>query len=294
MRNQLFAAIAKVFPTERVGENRVLSVLWRFLFYGLSPSEPFVMRTEHYKIMAHPKKGTLTRAVIRRGYCEKTVTDAFIEHLRPNALVVDAGANFGNYTLVAAKYVGAKGRVIAFEPNAETFALLRANIALLDHDNVTAVQAGLSDCPGEMALVIDRANPGGHSFTQENVGEVGARITTPIDSLDHYLSSHQIDTPVSLIKIDVQGFEGKVIRGAAGVILRDRPVVFVEVMPEAMANAGDDYRAQMAFFKDADYRMQFVTPGDGGVADVSYDDATAMLAEPDRQGADLIFVPAGP
>jgi len=81
MRNQLFAAIAKAYPTDRMGTNKALSAIWRILFYAFSPSQSFVMKTEYYKIRAHPKKGTLTRAVIRRGYWEKTETKAFICHL---------------------------------------------------------------------------------------------------------------------------------------------------------------------------------------------------------------------
>jgi hypothetical protein len=179
MRNQLFAAIAKAYPTDRMGANKVLSAIWRILFYALSPSQSFVMKTEHYKIRAHPKKGTLTRAVIRRGYWEKTETEAFIRHLQPDALVIDAGANFRHYALVAAKFIGNAGRVIAFEPNSETFELLQSNIAMLAHQNVTAVQAGLSDDNGEMSLSIDSSNPGGHSFTKGNVRETGESETTP-------------------------------------------------------------------------------------------------------------------
>ncbi len=291
MRNRLFAAIAKAYPTERMSGNKVLSSLWRVLFYGLSPSQPFMMKTEHYKIMAHPKKGTLTRAVIRRGYWEKEETNAFIKHLKPDALVIDAGANFGHYALVAAKYVGPAGRVIAFEPNHDTFALLQSNVALLEHNNVTAVQAGLSDQTGEMALVIDSSNPGGHSFTEGNVRQVGESITVPIDTFDHYLASNKVDKPVSLVKIDVQGFEGKAIKGGAKMILRDRPVVFCEVTPGAMKVSGDDYQELMSFFKEASYSVQFVNSATGNAEEISYEKADEILNQPGREYADLVFIP---
>ena len=56
MRNQLFAAIASVYPTDRMGKNAVLSAIWRILFYAISPTQSFVMKTEHYKIRAQPKR----------------------------------------------------------------------------------------------------------------------------------------------------------------------------------------------------------------------------------------------
>ena len=294
MRNQLFAAIAKAYPTDRMGTNNVVSVIWRILFYALAPSQSFIMKTEHYKLRAHPKKGTLTRAVIRRGYWEKTETKAFIRHLEPDALVIDAGANFGHYALVAAKFVGSAGRVIAFEPNTETFQLLQSNIAMLTNQNVIAVQAGLSDDNGKMSLSIDSSNPGGHSFTKGNVRETKESETIPIYNLDHYLSSNQIAPPVSLIKIDVQGFEAKVIRGAVGTIQRDHPVVFCEVAPEAMKNSGDDFLELLEFFKDANYTVQFINTANGHLEEVSYEQASDILRQPEREYADLIFIPPQP
>jgi FkbM family methyltransferase len=249
------------------------------------------MKLEHYNIRAHPKKGTLTRAVIRRGYWEKTETKAFILHLKPDTLVIDAGANFGHYALVAAKFVGSAGKVIAFEPNTETFELLLSNIAMLAHQNVIAVQAGLSDCNGEMSLSIDSSNPGGHSFTKDNVHETGGDEITPVYSLDKYLSNNQFTLPVSIIKIDVQGFEVKVIRGAIQTIQRDHPVVFCEVTPEATKNSGDDFQELLEFFKDANYTVKFIDAANGHLEDVSYKQAAIILDQPEREYADLIFIP---
>ena len=291
MRNQLFAAIANAYPTDRMGINKALSAMWRILFYAVSPSQPFIMKTEHYKIRVHPKKGTLTRAVIRRGYWERTETKAFIHHLQPGALIIDAGANFGHYALVASKFVGSAGRVIAFEPNTETFKLLQSNLPMLAHQNVSAVQAGLSDDNGEMNLSIDNSNPGGHSFTKDNIREAGGDEITPVYSLDQYLGNNQIAPPVSLIKIDVQGFEAKVIRGAMRTIQHDHPVVFCEVTPEAIKNSGDDFLELLEFFKDTNYTVQFINTANGHLEDVSYEQASYILHQPEREYADLIFIP---
>jgi len=291
MRNQLFATIANSYPTDCMASNKVLSAIWRILFYTLNPSQSFIMKTEHYKISAHPKKGTLTRAIIRRGYWERTQTRAFIHHLQPGALVIDAGANFGHYALVASKFVGSAGRVIAFEPNTETFQLLQSNITMLAYQNVIAVQAGLSDDNGEMNLSIDSSNPGGHSFTKDNVRRTERDETTSVYCLDQYLSGNQIAPPVKLIKIDVQGFEVKVIRGAIQTIQRDHPVVFCEVTPKATQNSGDDFVEILKFFKDADYTVQLINTAIGHLKDVSFEEASTVLHQPEREYADLIFIP---
>jgi FkbM family methyltransferase len=291
MQNQIFTAIANAYPTDRMNKSKLLSAIWRILFYTLAPSQPFVMRTEHYKIMAYPKKGTLTRAVIRRGYWERMETSAFINHIQPGTLVVDVGANFGHYALVASKFVGNTGKIIAFEPSADTFQLLQSNIKLLANQNVIAVQAGLSDSNGRMNLCIDASNPGGHSYSKDNVRKIGEDQTTRIYSLDEYLHSNHTAPPVSLIKIDVQGFEVKVIRGSTRTILHDHPVVFCEVTPEAAKNSGDDVMELMKFFKDANYTVQFINNETFQLMDVSYEQVSNILHQTEREYADLIFIP---
>tara|TARA_B100001094_G_C18089379_1_gene749571 strand:- start:228 stop:1121 length:894 start_codon:yes stop_codon:yes gene_type:complete len=294
MRNRLFSIIANAYPTDRMGKNKILASIWRILFYALMPSQPFVMKTEHYKIKAYPNKGTLTRAVIRRGYWEQLETSSFIHHLQPGSLVIDVGANFGHYALVASKFVGKTGKILAFEPSAEGFQLLQSNISLLTFQNVIAVQAGLSDENCAMNLCIDRCNPGGHSYTKKNVREVGGKQTTPVYSLDKYLSNNQIPPPVDLIKIDVQGFEAKVIRGAVQTIQRDHPVIFCEVTPEATKNSGDDFLELFDFFKKEKYTIQYIDIKKKQLEDASYKKASYILSQPDHEYADLIFIPPQP
>ncbi len=181
MADTLFRLIAARFPTHRMGGRKALAALWRFLFYLLRPRHPFVMRTRDYRLFAHPRKGTLTRAVIRRGYWEPLETEIFRSLLRPGALVIDVGANFGHYALTAANAIGPKGLVIAFEPQPESFALLDANRKLLPQDNLLAVQAGLGAFDGSMEIHTDTANPGGHSFYDWNLrGTAGSSQLVPV------------------------------------------------------------------------------------------------------------------
>ncbi|HCX68053.1 MAG TPA: hypothetical protein DHK64_11120, partial [Rhodobiaceae bacterium] len=111
------------------------------------------MRTRHYRLRAHPRKGTLTRVVLRRGCWEARETDFFISQLKPGGFVVDAGANFGHYTLVASNIVGAEGLVVAFEPFPANHALLMENVDLLPTKNVVAEQAGLAATSGALDLI---------------------------------------------------------------------------------------------------------------------------------------------
>ncbi|MDA8230391.1 MAG: FkbM family methyltransferase [Magnetospirillum sp.] len=246
------------------------------------------MRTPHYSVVAHPTKGTLTRAIIRRGDWEVPESRAFLRYLTPGAVVIDAGANFGHYALLSSGVVGPEGLVIGFEPDPATYALLVENVALLPCPNVKTEQAGLSDRDGVMALSIDGGNPGGHSFSARNVRELGRVVEVPVRTIDAHLADSGIRRPVNLIKIDVQGFEYKVLAGAAGTIGRDRPVVFCEVTPSSMANVGDDFRELLGFFRARGYGVQAIAPA--GARSISYDEAERLLGD-GREYADMIFAP---
>ncbi len=293
MADTLFRLIAARFPTHRMGGRKALAALWRFLFYLLRPRHPFVMRTRDYRLFAHPRKGTLTRAVIRRGYWEPLETEIFRSLLRPGALVIDVGANFGHYALTAANAIGPKGLVIAFEPQPETFALLDANRKLLPQDNLLAVQAGLGAVDGSMEIHTDTANPGGHSFYDWNLrGTAGSSHLVPVQALDSFLSERVHDRAVNVIKIDVQGFEMEVLRGAVRTIERDKPAVLCEVTPEVLHRAGSGVEELLGFFRTLGYRAEVLLTGDGRVQTMDYPELFEFFGRSEAEYHDVLFRPA--
>lgn len=288
MRDELFAWIAAHYPTERVADRGIIGALWRVLFYAIGPKTPFVMKTPHYRLVAHPVKGTLTRAVIRRGAWERELTDVFVRHVKPGAMMVDAGANFGHFALVASRLAGKEGLIFAFEPDPKTFALLTENVALLDHPNVVAVAAGLADKPGELELREDAGNPGGHSFATENVRAAGKATRVPVHTLDEFLARHAPGRRLDLLKIDVQGFEAKLIAGAKATIARDHPTIFCEVSPDLMRNVGDDFAHLLRYFEGEGYRA--LNTSLPGAPETSFAEAESYLRTSGKDHADLVFV----
>ncbi len=292
MADTLFRLIAARFPTHLMGERKALAALWRFLFYLLRPRHPFIMRTRDYRLFVHPRKGTLTRAVIRRGYWEPLETEIFHSLLRPGALVIDVGANFGHYALTAANAIGPKGLVIAFEPHPETFALLDANRKLLPQDNLLVVQAGLGDFDGTLEIHTDAANPGGHSFYAWNLrGTDGSSHQVPVHSLDSFLSERIHDRAVEVIKIDVQGFEMKVLHGAVRTIERDQPSVLCEVTPEALNRAGSGVEEILGFFRTRGYSAEVLLTDNGSVKLMDYPELVKFFGRSGAEYHDVLFRP---
>jgi FkbM family methyltransferase len=169
---------------------------------------------------------THTRWRVDSLFHKEPVTLAWIAGFESTDVLVDVGANVGMYTIWAAKTRGV--RVYAFEPESQNYALLNRNIALNDLGAlVKAYCLGLSDAAGYSELHLSAIMIGGscHSLGERvdfrhqpmkpafSQGCVAARI-------DDLVSSGLMPVP-NHIKIDVDGFEPKVIAGAAGV-LRER------------------------------------------------------------------------
>jgi FkbM family methyltransferase len=152
--------------------------------------------------------------------------------LSPGNVFVDAGANFGIYTLVASKLVGKTGRVVAFEPTAQSFAILRQNIALNGLTNIVTFSMALSEKAGK-AWLYHGPDPVRNSLGKapswaEEAEEVA------VESLDNVLGQASIER-VDVIKIDVEGAEELVLRGANNTLRTMRPIVIFEINPEASA-----------------------------------------------------------
>jgi FkbM family methyltransferase len=147
--------------------------------------------------------------------------------IAPGDWVIDVGANVGHYTKRFSELVGPVGRVIAFEPVPETFALLSSNVQLFQFMNVTLINMALSDIHVVIFMNIPHFESGLKSFTRAHL--------TPVDSglanlrvLTTRLDSLELPCKVTLVKIDVEGHELAVIRGMEELLVRDQPTLIVE------------------------------------------------------------------
>ena len=157
------------------------------------------------------------------GVWEPTYTEAFTRLLRPGATVVDVGANLGWYTLVSARAVGRRGRVFAVAPNPRMAQLLRDSVRANNFQgSVTVFQAALSDAPGVVDLLFRQESPGGGQIRPAELAAAapGALPSVRVASqpLDTLLAGHA--GPVDVMKMDVEGWEGVALRGAAALLDR--------------------------------------------------------------------------
>ena len=149
-------------------------------------------------------------------------SELFRKILQPDMLVVEIGANIGAHTVELSQLVGVRGTVVAFEPQRVVFQTLCANIALNNCANVYTYQSAVGDHVGTIKVPFlppDQFNNfGGLSLRGTEAGD-----DVPLTTLD------ALNLPTChLLKIDVEGMEVEVLRGAADTIARCRPVIYAE------------------------------------------------------------------
>ena len=166
-------------------------------------------------------------------------------HLRPGMTFVDVGANKGDFTLLAARLAGDSGRVISIEPEPENHSILQRSIALNDYTNINVMRIALSDRDGVADLQIGSTS-GSHTLSAEFMGS--RTVEVPIRTLDGVLSKQQLES-VDMIKIDVQGLELAVLRGAAETLRSNPRIILLLDLPKQSEKrlAISEYLAQFDF-----------------------------------------------
>jgi FkbM family methyltransferase len=178
---------------------------------------------------------------------ERLMTEIFTKLVMEGMTVVDVGAHAGYYTLIAARAVGNKGKVFAFEPESSNYQLMLKNIKLNNHRNVTPVQKAVSDVTGPIKLFLAE-DASGHSTIGDNTNQ----NAIPVESttLDDYFADRI--QQINVIKIDVEGAENAVLQGMRRVINSNPELtIFTEFCPDALKRAG--CLPEKYFQKLADY-----------------------------------------
>ena len=178
----------------------------------------FVLRNDSY----------ISRSLVTYGEWTQDEAEILAQFLRPGDAVIDAGANLGALTVFFAAAVGPSGSVHAFEPQPGIFRLLAANTLVNGLDNVRLFHAACGAQAGLLSLDEHdyRApdNYGALSLGHLAQGAARLRRQVPVVTLD---AAFQGDA-LRLIKIDVEGAEAQVLAGAAALIARFRPALYVE------------------------------------------------------------------
>jgi len=162
------------------------------------------------------------------GTTEPGVQASFAKLCAPGSVVLDVGANVGFFTMIAAKHVGPRGRVIAFEPVQSTVRALRHNVALNDFRHVEVQQLALGAAAGTTDFLV------GSDLTKSRLASRGApsggstKIRVDVAALDDLVDTGAVPVP-DVIKMDVEGAEIEAVAGMRRTLREHRPVLLCEM-----------------------------------------------------------------
>lgn len=207
---------------------------------------------------------------------------------KPGMTVVDVGANIGYETLLFARAVGPAGHVLAIEPNSENCRLILASVAANGFDNVDLAPVALDGADGWSYFSAYVGSNGGFQSTGHREYVEGGGSIVPTRRLDDLCPGE-----VDLLKIDVEGGEGRVIAGASGLFERCRPIVISEFSCEMLRRISAveplDY---LAFYADRDYSLNVIERGgEGRVAPYTSPKALLDTWDDEYRIEDLLLLP---
>lgn len=221
----------------------------------------------------------------RQGTYEPHVSQELLRLLQPGSVFVDVGASVGYFTILAARAVGPKGRVIACEPGPQNHSALLLNTVVNNLDNVRILPCAVSDTAAVLLYHHLGGGNGAISAFDGTPESVGTRELVQARRLDDILEG---EPRVDVVKIDVEGAEGRVIAGATQTLRRHAPALLFEFSPPGLQAvsgvSGEDLLASLAALG---YRFRVL--GSERSATVSAD---AVLRHYRRQGGDHVDIMA--
>lgn len=208
-----------------IADNRVIYRLMARLFSGKRST---VNMPEGYAIVLNPLYHGQFLSAKAVGEYEGGLRRLFDSLVKPGMVVYDIGANVGVFSLLFSLRTGSSGRVYAFEPEENNFECLVQSREVNKMSNLDIRKVCVSDRTGTILfdhrggafsgrIADDASGPGKHSLSEK-----------PSISVDEFVFGEK-NRPPDLIKIDVEGGEDKVIKGARRTLETYRPVVICEV-----------------------------------------------------------------
>lgn len=226
------------------GIRRLSVVLPKVLLPAVEQVGKLIIQTLHgVKLLIDPAKDKgVELALYQTGTYEKGTIQLLGDFLKSGSIFMDIGANIGLMSTIASKIVGENGRVYAVEANPKTIEVLRHNCAINLCDNIEILPIALASEKGSAILYENwNVNRGGASLISQG-DEHG--LTVSKERLDDLFSP---DSPVHLVKIDVEGFELEVLKGGVAWFKTQQPVFIIEVSTQRSNQEGATPESIMSF-----------------------------------------------
>jgi FkbM family methyltransferase len=212
---------------------------------------------DRFIMYADTRDISVTPHLLLEGEWDSPLTKVLSDLIKPKMTVVDIGANFGYFTLLAASLAGPEGRIYSFEPNPPTFEILSKNVAVNWYGEwVRCFQCAILDVPKEIELYAGESLMGSSSFFLTSlVGHDYHRVRVSAKPLDEIVTG-----PVDVMKIDSEGSEPFVFEGMKRVLENSPNIkIVMEVNVPALQQAGVDPRQFLDKVASLGFEAKFLT-----------------------------------
>ncbi len=184
------------------------------------------------------------------------------KYLKENDIFVDVGANIGLFSIIAGKKVGINGKVFGFEPVEKSSIRYNSNMKLNQINNAKCYQIALSDSEGINEMNISKDGfDAWNSFVTPSMGNKFIRKEVTVSTIDQIFKNEHFPIGITLMKIDVEGWESKVISGGSKLFKSENaPVLLVEFTDKNANSAGfscEELYKQICSFGYSIYEYRF-------------------------------------
>lgn len=248
--------------------------LYRWVYRKLKPKGVALTEVEGNKIYIDADDLGISRVILIEGAWEKYETDCFKRIVKEGMVVVDIGALFGHYSLIASKLVGSTGLIYAFEPVPKHFDFLCKNIGINGCTNIIPVQKAVSNSSGKVKIWVDKFNIASATLLEENALPVDkltpdecilpiyvsekSGIEVETTSLDQFFERDMKTRRINVIKMDVGGSEGLIMDGAKEILRQHSLRIFMEFWPEGLMNMGTDPLQLLQKLRQYGFRIKLI------------------------------------
>jgi FkbM family methyltransferase len=198
---------------------------------------------------------------------EKAEEIFYIQYLQPGMVAFDVGANIGEISLLFSRFVGPKGQVHSFECSPNTFKRLNEIIAISNRKNISTNCVCLSDVIGTAELhIYDDEHAGWTTMANRPLQQYGINFQpvctekVPTTTIDAYCESHNIQQ-IDLLKIDVEGAEYQVLKGASRMMREHRIGCVVFEFGQTTYDMGNDPGKLAELIASKDYKLRNLVKG---------------------------------
>ena len=211
---------------------------------------PIKVKIGNYFLYLNPSDPVVSGAIFFNVY-EKSESKFIKSSCFEGMNILDIGANIGYYTALFSQLAGVNGTVIAVEPDEESYKYLTKSVNSFNYKNVFSFRLAASDTKQKLPLYISKDNRGDNRLYSNN--KKRNSIIVECLTVDELLKENDIKN-LDLIKIDVQGYEPKVLKGMRNIVKSSKQLMILsEFWPKGILEAGENPKEFLSMLR----KMQF-------------------------------------